>query len=228
MSSEHVGANTMKRLTIVLLVLGTTLAGGLARAGAVFAPPPVAVVAADAEDLVHHYLRGDWHGAGPLLQDVRRTVPEPATLMRSRHLPAAEVKRLGELVHRVAQLNKAEEDQMAAARAANQLWSLAVNVGAHYPTRLPSRVERLDNLGQALLIEARAGDAPARMRATTEELGDTWQALDPSVKAHGGASIAKSVKWALNGLKGAHEPAQWQRVAHAILDQVYLLESLYT
>lgn len=159
----------------------------------------MAVVAADAEDLVHHYLRGDWHGAGPLLQDVRRTAPEPATLMRSRHLPAA-----------------------------NQLWSLAVNVGAHYPTRLPSRVERLDNLGQALRIEARAGDAPARMRATTEELGDTWQALDPSVKAHGGASIAKSVKWALNGLKGAREPAQWQRAAHAILDQVYLLESLYT
>lgn len=68
----------MKRLTVVLLALGTTLAGGLMRASAVFAPPPVAVVATDAEDLVHHYLRGDWHGAGPLLQEVRRIVPELA------------------------------------------------------------------------------------------------------------------------------------------------------
>lgn len=89
-------------------------------------------------------------------------------------------------------------------------------------------MERLDNLGRALLIGARAGDAPARMRATTEELGDTWQALAPSVKAHGGASIVKSMERAVNGLKRAREPVQWQRAAHAILDQVYLLESLST
>jgi hypothetical protein len=227
MSGLQTGGNTMKQLTVLMLLLGAVLGSALARANEVFAPPPVEVVAADAEDLALHYLRGDWQGAGPLVTEVRATTPQLATLMQSRHLAPAKVDRLAALTHRLEQSNQARRDPVGAARTANDINGLALDVRTLFPTRVPSSVERLGYLGRNLLIDVRAGSPPAQMHATVRDIRDTWRTLAPSIKERGGSDVAKATSTAVDALDHANGAAQWREAAQQLLAQVEPLENLY-
>lgn len=112
-------------------------------------------------------------------------------------------------------------------RDANQLTELGASLAAAYNPPIPTSVTMLDYYGRELEIGAAANDAAQLSRAASG-ITAAWIGLRPQVVARGGNAEATRFDSVVAGVAAARTPAQYARTATPVLDQVDLLEGVFT
>ena len=112
-------------------------------------------------------------------------------------------------------------------RDANQLTALGAALAASHNPQVPTSVTMLDYFGRELEIGAEANDAAQLSRAAAG-IKTTWSGLRPQVVARGGTVEAARFDTVVANVAAARTPAQYARTATPVLDQVDVLESIFT
>lgn len=128
----------------------------------------------------------------------------------------------------VAALEKdiAAKDQQATMRDANHATLLTADMTASYKPAVPIEVVKLDYYGRELEVWSAAKDT-AKLQTTASEMSRTWNALRPTLEAHGGATEAKRFGELIARVEAAKSPADYARLATPILDEVDNLEKVF-
>lgn len=121
-------------------------------------------------------------------------------------------------------------DARAAQHEANRLTELGAHLTSPYGPRVPASVTLLDFYGRELELRAATptGTGTEQLRETAAAVLRTWSEIRPQVLARGGAAEAASFDSLVARLSAARVPADYARLATPVLDQVDLLEHVFT
>jgi len=173
------------------------------------------------ENVYDYAKANDWKNADVKLLALRDAVKTART----------EVKNQGAAVDRldanVAILNRAvaAKDRPATMREANQVTVNVADMTAAYELSVPVEVTKLDYYGRELEVWAQAQDA-YKLRATAREMRHTWDSLRPAIETHSAAE-AKKFDALVARTESAKTPADYERVATPVLNEVDNLEKLF-
>jgi len=184
-------------------------------------PPPLADAGEFAENLYDFARAKDWKNADARLADLKTAAKQLRTLIPK---GSAEIDRLDK---DIATLDRAvtERDQRAATRAANQVTRDAADMTAMYEPSVPAEVTRLDYYGRELEIWAETGNGD-KLQATVRAMRRDWDALRPAVQARS-RSEAEKFGALVAQVEKAKTPAEFGRLAKALLDEVDNLEKVF-
>lgn len=121
-------------------------------------------------------------------------------------------------------------DKGKAMRSANRLTQLGAIMATPYGPRTPAGVTLLDFYGRELEFWAAipTGPAEARLRETAAAVRSTWDEIRPQVIARGGSSEAASFDSLVSRVTAARTRTAYAELATPVLDQVDLLERVFT
>jgi uncharacterized protein YcbX len=142
-----------------------------------------------------------------------------------------EVKNQSAVVDRldanVAILDRAltAKDRPATMREANQVTMNVADITSAYKLSVPVEVTKLDYYGRELEVWAQAQDAN-KLQATAREMRRTWDSLRPAIETHSAAE-AKKFDALVARVESAKTPADYERVATPVLNEVDNLEKLF-
>jgi len=108
---------------------------------------------------------------------------------------------------------------------ANQVTLDVANMTMGYKLSVPVEVTKLDYYGRELEVWAQAKDAN-RLQTTTREMRQTWDSLRPTIAAKS-ATEAKKFEALVAQVESAKTPANYDRVATPVLNEVDNLEKLF-
>lgn len=193
-------------------------------------PPAVAGIGHHAENAYDMAKSADWVRAQAATDSLARVV---AMLPDSGAGPGAEDGSLRRDVTTATEtLRRAvtARDGVAAQRAANRLTELGARLSDPYGPRVPASVTLLDYYGREIELWAAATGSRSeeRLRETASAVQRTWDELRPRVIAGGGASEAARFDSLVVRLSAARARADYARLATPILDEVDLLERVFT
>ncbi len=120
----------------------------------------------------------------------------------------------------------AKRDQLATMRESNQVTLISAELAASYHPKVPADVARLDYDGRELEIWSRANDI-SKLKATAQDMRQTWDRLEPEVKMHNGTAQAQKFGKLITETDRARSVAQYQKLARPILDEVDNLEKVF-
>jgi len=120
----------------------------------------------------------------------------------------------------------AKRDQSATMRESNQVTLISAELAASYHPKVPADVARLDYDGRELEIWSRANDI-SKLKATAQDMRQTWDRLEPEVKSHNGTAQAQKFGKLITETDRARSVAQYQKLARPILDEVDNLEKVF-
>jgi hypothetical protein len=184
-------------------------------------PPPLADAGEFAENVYDSAKANDWKNADAKLAALKTAAKQLRTLIPK---GSAEIDRLDE---DIATLDRAvtARDQRAAIRAANQVTRDVADMTATYEPPVPAEVTRLDYYGRELEIWAETGNGD-KLQATVRAMRRDWDALRPAVEARSPAE-AEKFGMLVAHVEKAQTPAEFARLAKAVLDEVDNLEKLF-
>jgi hypothetical protein len=102
----------------------------------------------------------------------------------------------------------------------------AAELSAKYNTKVPIEITKLDFYGRELEIWAEAKDE-AKLKATTEEIRKTWDAVKPKVEASNGKKQAAVFEELVKKTEAAKTIEDYAKLATPILDEVDNLENVF-
>lgn len=137
----------------------------------------------------------------------------------------SEVSQVGRAIVSLEQAVTAK-DRQATMREANQITLIVANMTAQYKLVVPVEVTKLDYLGRELEIWSAANDT-GKLEQTSQTIRQTWNAIRPSVEAHGGTAEAKKFEELVSETERAKSATDYQRVAKRLLDEVDNLEKVF-
>jgi len=173
------------------------------------------------ENIYDYAKANDWKKADAKLAALKDAVKQVRTDIKNQ---AAAVDRLDPTV---AALDRAvaAKDRQATMREANQVTFDVANMTAAYKLSVPVEVTRLDYYGRELEVWAQAKDAD-KLKATAGEMRQTWDTLRPTIAAKSAAE-AKKFDALVAQVETAKTPADYERVATPVLNEVDNLEKLF-
>src|SRR6266850_2519051 len=173
------------------------------------------------ENVYDYAKANDWKNADVKLRALRDAVKTVRTEAKKQ---SAAVDRLDV---NVAILDRAvaAKDRPATMREANQVTVNVADMTAAYKLSVPVEVTKLDYYGRELEVWAQAQDAN-KLQATAREMRRTWDSLRPSIETHSAAE-AKKFDALVARVESAKTPADYERVATPVLNEVDNLEKLF-
>jgi hypothetical protein len=181
-------------------------------------------VAQHSEDLYDAARGNDWAAAAAHLDSLKQAASDlPVSGEASGGMKSALKTQLTVLATAVA-----DQDRVAAMRAANEVTRLAAELTNPYKPAVPTEVTLLDYSGRELELWGETGDF-AKMDDATARLRRTWNAVRGSVeKQPGGAEAAARFEALVARAETPRAAGDYAAVATAILDEVDKLEQLFT
>lgn len=119
-----------------------------------------------------------------------------------------------------------QRQQEVTMRESNQVTLMSSALAAAYHPKVPADVARLDYDGRELEIWSRAKNM-AKLKATAQDVRQTWDRLKPEVQSHNGAAEAQKFGQLVAEADKAVSVAQYQRLAGPVLDEVDNLEKVF-
>ncbi|GAC1438623.1 MAG: hypothetical protein NVS9B5_33440 [Terriglobales bacterium] len=120
----------------------------------------------------------------------------------------------------------AKRDQAATMRNSNQVTLVSSELAASYHPKVPADVAHLDYDGRELEIWSRANDR-AKLKATAQDMRETWDRLKPEVESHNGGAEAQKFGQLITETDKAETVAQYRKLAGPVLDEVDNLEKVF-
>ena len=114
---------------------------------------------------------------------------------------------------------------------ANQVTLIAADLVEPFNPQVPAAVTRLDFYGRELEIGVAAKDSAGRLaglKVTGDLLRQTWDKIQPAVKAKGGEAEAKKFSGLMTKLGAAKSVEDYGKLVTPILDEVDNLEKVFT
>jgi hypothetical protein len=184
-------------------------------------PASVANAGEYGENIYDYAKANDWKNADAKLAALKQAIKEVHTDVKNQ---SAAVDRLDTTV---AALDRAvtAKDRQATMREANQVTFAAANMATAYKLSVPVEVTKLDYYGRELEVWAQAKDAN-RLQTTAREMRQTWDSLRPTIAAKS-ATEAKKFEALVAQVESAKTPADYDRVATPVLNEVDNLEKLF-
>ncbi len=191
------GASGHRATALAVAVLATAvLAPASARGGSASKPPvPPGLVELEsaAEDIVDLALAGNRAAALSKAAELRAAARGPvAARLERAGVPPATVLELRTRAGRVASVARSAAP-VTIALAANSVSGLMSRLYAHFASRVPPAILRLDYLDREVQLRALAHQ-PSRVTASVKALASTWSSVEPKVLAAGGTSQAGSYR----------------------------------
>jgi hypothetical protein len=118
-------------------------------------------------------------------------------------------------------------DRLEAMTVANEITRQANELLRTYPAATPVDVAMLDYEGRQLEIAAGRNSLPV-LKDTTKQIRQTWDEVRPQVINHGGTAESSAFDTLVAQLEQAKSTAEYQRIAASILNDVDLLEAVFT
>jgi hypothetical protein len=138
---------------------------------------------------------------------------------------SAELKRLTETIKALSTA-VAAKDEHATKRQANQVTFIAADLIGPFNPEVPSAVTKLDFYGRELEIWGAVKDT-AKLKVAGDAVRQTWDKLQPAVKAKGGTTEAKKFSELMTQLAAAKTVEDYARLTTPILDEVDNLEHVF-
>ena len=185
------------------------------------ASPFFEVLGHHAENAYDQVKLSDWGAA-------RVSVDSIAAAMRTLQAPDT-VNQSAELRASLASLDTAVtgHSRTQGLRDANYLTKLGAILSVGHRTVVPADVTMLDYYGRELEIWAEARDN-AKLAQTASAIKQTWEELRPGVIERGGAAQALRFDSVVARVTSARTPAQYEKTVTPVLDQVDVLEAVFT
>jgi hypothetical protein len=117
------------------------------------------------------------------------------------------------------------KDRQQAQIEANQVTLEAMNLSAPYKPQVPIGVSKLDYYGHELQIWSSANDE-AKLKATTNEMRQTWETARPMVESRDPAE-AQTFDELVGSIEASNTPSQYGDLAEPLLEEVDNLERLF-
>lgn len=194
------------------------------------APSPTNGLPAAVEGVGHHgenlydlAKAGDWEKAATEFTALMQSDQQLRNELKDK---SAELERLN---HAITAAGRAveTEDRTTTMREANLITLLGADLAAAFKPPVPVEVTKLDYYGRELEIWS-AGKNEAKLRETAEGMRRTWMTLRPMVESRGGAAEAKHFGGLVAQVAAAKTPADFDKLATPILDEVDNLEKVFT
>ena len=162
-----------------------------------------------------------------MLEDLQASLTDLQALLRQRAGSDNTGPALQQALQQLLAAQKARQQPLVAADAANRISALVAQVRAGYPTRVPEAVERLDQLGRQVEIDAAQGAPAAQLQQSVQSAHTTWTKLRPQVTALHGEATAQAMDGAIGELTAAGDAKAWRTASEAVQSQVDRLENLF-
>jgi hypothetical protein len=173
------------------------------------------------ENIYDYAKANDWKMADAKLTALKDAIKQVHTDVKNQS------RSVDHLDTNVAALDRAvaAKDRQATMREANQVTFEVANMTTAYKPSVPVEVSKLDYYGRELEVWAQARDAN-KLQATAREMRQTWDSLRPTITAKS-ATEAKKFDALVAQVESAKTPADYERVATPVLDEVDNLEKLF-
>ena len=211
--TTHVAGGAMTGAGTTAAIAATSIPSG---------PVPAVVdsLGTAGEDLYDAVQAGSWSTAAKLVAELDSG---------GRHAPLA-VATLNDSLRKVVDSLRAAvtaHQQRAAANEANRATYLAAEMTKPYTSPTPTEVLLLDYEGRELVLANAEGDS-ARLNRTTSDIHTLWASLGPRVIARGHQTAATRTAAIIARIDAARTRSQWRAASTALLDQVDVLERVFT
>jgi hypothetical protein len=118
-------------------------------------------------------------------------------------------------------------DRLEAMTVANEITRQANELLRTYPAATPVDVAMLDYEGRQLEIAAGRNSLPV-LKDTTKQIRQTWDEVRPQVINRGGTAESSAFETLVAQLEHANSIAEYKQIAASILNDVDLLEAVFT
>jgi len=186
-------------------------------------PPAVIAVGEHGEDLYDAINESNWPKATAIADSLDASI---------KALPASDVRLQSQLPALVAVVDTlhraiASKHRYAAIEAANQVTYHAAKMTEPYQPTTPAAVSLLDYYGREVEIWAAQKNMP-KLRETTTAMRAAWNSVRAAVESHGGTAAARDMERDVANVEAATTPAAFARTAKPVLDQVDVLEKVFS
>lgn len=185
--------------------------------------PPALVDAGEYGENIYDLAKAnDWPAASEKLDALKKTTHQ----LRGRVKNSGQWAKLGGAIKRLEEA-VAMKDRQATMREANQVTFIVAGMTTPFQRANPVEITLLDYYGRELELGAAANDE-AELKQTAIDMQQAWNAVLPSIIAHGGKREARNFGELVARVEAAKSPADYGRLATPVLDEVDNLEKLYT
>jgi hypothetical protein len=185
-------------------------------------PSALSAVAENGEDLYDSAKAKNWALVESQLKTLKQAQQKLSTEVSQ---PKAELS----VLHRemsLLTLATQKKDALATMHDANQVTLHAARLTAQFQPAEPSEVAILDYLGRELEMGIIQKDQ-AKLQNTSQEIRKTWRMLEPTLKAHGGATQAKTFDHLVTQIVAAKTLSEYKQLAPRELAEVDNLETVF-
>jgi len=173
------------------------------------------------ENIYDYAKANDWKNAAAKLAALKDAIKQVHTDVKNQSTAVDHLDTNAAALDRAV----AAKDRQAAMQEANQVTLDVANMTTAYKLSVPVEVTKLDYYGRELEVWAQAKDAN-KLQATARELRQTWDSLRPTIAAKS-ATEAKKFDSLIAQVEAAKAPADYDRVAMPVLNEVDNLEKLF-
>ncbi|WP_315791249.1 sporulation protein YpjB [Fischerella sp. JS2] len=165
----------------------------------------------------------DWTKATANLTSLENTAKSLRTEIKSENKTE-----LAQLDSKIAALKGAvtAKNRISAMHDANQVTLIAANITKEFKPKVPVEVTLLDYYGRELEIWSATGNT-SKLKTTASQMRRTWNAVRPSILAHGGTTQVQKFDGLVASIEAAKSSKDYARLVTPVLDEVDNLEKVF-
>ncbi len=183
------------------------------------APPRVLVDAGEFAENIYDFAKAkNWAKADERLARLEKAVAD----LKTQNLSTAQITETTSLLSTAVKA----KNEMDAMRESNQATFLIAEQTAKFNLKVPVEVIKLDYYGREIERLAMLKDE-AKLKSTTAEMRQTWNAVKLKVEAKGASKVAAKFESLVAQTEKAVSVADYAKVATPILDEVDNLENVF-
>ncbi len=183
------------------------------------APPRVLVDAGEFAENIYDFAKAkNWTKADERLTRLEKAVAD----LKTQNLSTPQIVETTNSLSTAVQA----KNEMDALREANRATFLFAEQSAKFNSAVPVEVTKLDYYGREIELLAMDKDE-AKLKSTTAEMRQTWNAVKPQIEAKGATKVAAKFESLVAQTEKAASVADYAKVATPILDEVDNLEKVF-
>ena len=183
------------------------------------APPRVLVDAGEFAENIYDFAKAkNWTKADERLTRLEKAVAD----LKTQNLSTPQIVETTNSLSTAVQA----KNEMDALREANRATFLFAEQSAKFNSAVPVEVTKLDYYGREIELLAMDKDE-AKLKSTTAEMRQTWNAVKPQIEAKGATKVAAKFESLVAQMEKAASVADYAKVATPILDEVDNLEKVF-
>lgn len=191
----------MKYFVTISAVVAGILAGVTAQTVVRPMPPALVSLEVDSVSAFNLLLDRKWDAALPVVDRIAANQAQVTAPMVSNRMAPSMAYVFESLVYQLRVLTRDRSDPLMAARVANQLSILVLDVQEHYPAGIPLDLPRLDYLGREIALLASRVQDFGLLRLRVLEFEQVWTRVRPLVNQRGGERLSVQMDEVIAGLR---------------------------